>query len=248
VASGLSRLTWEAVPHADAYSVTRADLSSLAAAEYGPCAARGLTTLAWDDPTLPPAGRGFAYMVQAENLDCGMGSLGFRSSEQERSLVSPLACPALAHLDVHAASESSVYGTQSGGLGEVASSDDGRLVLTEVRSTQGNPQSRFSRLEHRWTIPAVPAACVELHVEGFRGGNPEGDDFRFEASLDGGSTFLPVVLGSLPLAEDNADMAGPLPGTAGGSLVVRVVDTDRTPGHLALDTLSLDELFVRFVP
>ena len=36
--------------------------------------------------------------------------------------------------------------------------------------------------------------------------------------------------------------------TPSGSILVRVVDTDRTAGHQDLDSVSVDELFVRSVP
>ena len=84
-------------------------------------------------------------------------------------------------------------------------------------------------------------------MEGFRTASVDGDQFGFEWSTDGVS-WEPVRLVSLPLADDNIDLVGELPGTLSGTVTIRVVDTDRTPGNRDLDTVGLDELFVRSVP
>ena len=53
---------------------------------------------------------------------------------------------------------------------------------------------------------------------------------------------------SLPAADDDIDLLGLLPPETSGGIVIRVTDTDRTPGQVALDTVSIDELFVRSLP
>ena len=83
-------------------------------------------------------------------------------------------------------------------------------------------------------------------MEGFRSASADGDDFRFEWSTDG-VTFTPVAA-SLPLADDDMDRVALLPGAPSGTLTVRVVDTDRTAGHQALDTVRVDEVWIRSIP
>ena len=39
-----------------------------------------------------------------------------------------------------------------------------------------------------------------------------------------------------------------LPGTLSGSVLFRVIDTNREPEHQALDTVFIDQLFVRSIP
>jgi len=39
-----------------------------------------------------------------------------------------------------------------------------------------------------------------------------------------------------------------LPAGTGGTITVRVVDTDHTPGGQSLDTVSIDEIWIRTVP
>ena len=92
----------------------------------------------------------------------------------------------------------------------------------------------------------APGRRVELHVEGYRTTSIDGDDFRFDYSTNGGTSWNPVTL-SLPLFDENRDRVGPLPASLSGSVVLRVVDTDRTPGHKSLDTVTLDQPWIRSV-
>lgn len=151
------------------------------------------------------------------------------------------------HTDRHATSESHVFGTVTGGLAATQISEDALQAITEELSG-ANPAARFSRLEHRWTINVAAGSQVELHVEGFRTNSSDGDNFHFEYSTNGGTSFTPVALGPLALADDVTDLLGLLPATLTGNVLFRVVDTNRTPGTQSLDTVSIDELFVRSVP
>jgi hypothetical protein len=237
-------LSWDAAPSADRYAVTRGELDALSVGQYGSCLVNDLTGLAYDDEALPLAGSGYSYLIQAVSFECGPGSLGVDSSEAERDN-GGATCGGLAFSDHHPQSESSVFGTVSGSLADTLSTNDGSETITEQLSG-GNPASRFSRLEHRWTIVVPSGTTKELHVEGFRTLSTDGDDFRFAYSSDG-VTFTPVVL-ALPLSDDDADRVAPLPGSLTGTITVRVVDTDREAGHQALDTVAVDELWIRVLP
>jgi hypothetical protein len=81
---------------------------------YGPCQANGLTTPTYTDAQAPNPGEGWFYLVQAQNFDCGLGSLGTTSAEQERVNGSAGACAGAAVADARATSESSVLGSVSG--------------------------------------------------------------------------------------------------------------------------------------
>ena len=123
--------------------------------------------------------------------------------------------------------------------------DNAYESITEVLSTGGAPATRFSRLEHRWSISVPAGSREELHVEGFRSSSTDGDDFAFDWSTNGGSTFTSIVMPSLPLADPDADLVVTLPGSVSGSVTIRVTDTNRTAGNQTLDTVTIDELFVR---
>jgi len=239
-------LNWIATSGADVYSVTRVNLSSLALNDYGSCLVEGISENTFEDPSPPAPGDGYAYLVQGQNFECGLGSLGFSSLEEERLDGNPALCQGIVHTDAYPQSESPVSGSVSGSFLDTTASDDVIEMITEELSG-GNPANRFSHLEHRWTIQVSSGTWVEVHVEGFRSSSADGDDFAFQYSTDGVS-WSPIPLPSLPLADDETDLVVSLPPTLSGAVTFRVVDTDRTPGNQGLDTVSIDELFVRSVP
>jgi N-acetylneuraminic acid mutarotase len=241
-----ANLSWPPVGDTDSYSVSRGDLASKGTSQYGTCQADGLPSPSYDDTAVPSPGQGFFYLVQAQNYDCGLGSLGTTSSEQQRTNSNPSACGGVSVADAHASSQSTTLGTVTGTLANTQSSNDQYETITEVLSSGGNPANRFSELEQRFTITVGSGTKKELHVEGFRSSSTDGDDFRFEYSTDG-VNFTPVTL-TFPLADDNVDRIATLPGSLTGAVTLRAVDTDRTAGHQTLDTVTIDELWIRAVP
>jgi len=240
-------ISWDAVAGANSYSVSRGDLSSKGTNQYGTCQGNGISTTSYSDTTLPSPGQGFFYLVQAQSYGCGMGSLGTTSSELQRTNSNPSACAGVVVTDSHASTETNVLGTVSGTFSNTLTSNNVYESITEVLSSGGNPSSRFSELEQRWTFNVGSGTKKELHVEGFRSNSTDGDDFRFEYSTNGGSTFTAVSITSLPFSDNNIDLIGTLPGNLTGSVIIRVVDTDRTAGHQSLDTVTIDELWIRAV-
>ncbi|MHC4430169.1 MAG: thrombospondin type 3 repeat-containing protein, partial [Planctomycetota bacterium] len=201
------RLSWPADSTSDVYAVNRSDLATLAAGQYGSCFAEGLTSPAIEDSEPPPLGGGFSYLVLGQNYDCGLGTLGFDALGGERSNQDPDTCAGEPFSDHYPTSESTLLGTAVGGtFSDVLSSNDVVETIEEAESSGGNSSTRFSELEHHWTIDNVPAGIrKELHVEGFRSSSPDGDDFAFEYSTDG-TNFAPLSLSSLPLADDDRDL------------------------------------------
>ena len=239
-------LTWT-VAVGDAYSVTRGEIALLSATNYGSCAAEGLTQGTFSDPTPHAPGGGFFYLVQAQNDDCGLGSLGFTSSETVRSNTNPARCVGRSHTDRHAVSETNVFGTVSGSFADTQSSNDVREALTEELSG-GSPSTRFSRLEHRWTIQVAAGSTLEFHVEAHQTNSSDGDFFPFEYSTNG-TVWITIFQNFLGSADPNFDQTHFLPPSlAGQTVMIRVRDTDRTPGNVALDTVFVDEMFIRSLP
>ena len=91
--SGAALLRWTAVPGADAYSVTRGELSQIGAGQYGDCLVEGLVTTDHVDADLPPSGTGFGYLVQGDSVSCGSGPLGYTAGGGFRINNDPEACP-----------------------------------------------------------------------------------------------------------------------------------------------------------
>ena len=205
------------------------------------------TPTSFQDADVPAVGDGYFYVVQGQSYECGLGSAGFTSDENLRQNFDAGACVGQSHTDAYPTAETSVLGTATGSFGDVTGSDDVAQAITE-EETGGSPANRMSVLEHHYDITVAPGSIVELHVEGFRTSSVDGDDFAFEYSTDGGTIWNAIAMASLPLADDDVDLTGTLPSSLSGTVLFRVVDTDRTPGNRALDTVSIDELFVRSVP
>jgi hypothetical protein len=240
-------LTWAAIPLANAYSVSRGSLQSLALGDYGACLSSDVRTTAYSDPGSPAPGSGFFYLVQAQNDDCGLGTLGRSSNGAERVNGNAGKCAGRVHVDAHPSSESTVFGTVSGTFGDTASSNDVAEAMTEVLSSGGSPSTRFSQLEQRWTVQVFAGSYVEFHVEAWQTPSADGDQFAFEYSTNGGATWLPVVQQTWSTSDPNADGTWVLPASLSGAVLIRARDTDRTAGNQAFDTLRIDELFVRTV-
>jgi hypothetical protein len=243
-----AHISWPVVAGADSYAVSRGSLSAKAADRFGPCLANDVRGTTYDDAAIPPAGDGYFYLVQPQSWDCGFGSLGVTSTELPRQNGSDGRCDGVTIFDAHASSQSTVFGGVGGALNDTISSNQAWESITEVLSTGGSPASKFSRLEHQFnfSLTNVPWTTNELHVEGFRTSSTDGDNFRFDYSFDG-VNWTPVTI-VLPTADGNADLVGILPSGPLLSISIRVVDTDRTAGHQTLDTVSIDEIWVRQAP
>ena len=242
----VSSLSWTQAAGTDAYRVTRGFLRAFTSGDYGSCLAQGLFGTTFDDPDLPQAGGGFFYLVAGENFDCGAGPTGRLSDETERANSNPAACGGIVVVDRTPFADAAVTGTVSGTVQDVQTSNNVRQAIQEVISQGGNPSNRYSLLEHRWSVDAAAGSRIELHVEGSRTSSSDGDAFRFEWSTDG-ATWAPVSMPDLPVIE-GGDVQGLLPASLAGTVTIRVVDTNRNPGSQFLDTVSVDELWIRAVP
>ncbi|MEE8128967.1 MAG: immunoglobulin-like domain-containing protein, partial [Vicinamibacterales bacterium] len=111
--------------------------------------------------------------------------------------------------------------------------------------TGGRPSRRVSSLEHSWTIPGVvPSATVELYLRAYAPFNDEGDDFDFTYSVDSVEGGLPQLIGTAINGAPAKTWTIQLPNDTAGTVVVQVVDTDRTGGNGGSDTLTVYEMHV----
>lgn len=235
----------------DRYSIVRGLLSSKGPGQYGSCLAEGIRFSPYTDGTVPPAGDGFFYLMQGQNFDCGMGGLGFTSSDADRINASPGACTGYPFSDAYATSETTTLGTRTGGSYlDMLSSNDVVESLQEVLLGSGPPSNRSSRLDHRWTIPVTPApgGFIEFHVECDYPPPSDGDAFRFEYSTDGVTFTILNLNGFIPNADNDIDLYSFLPSTLSGNVIVRVVDTNQGAGNTELNTIHVDELWIRSIP
>jgi hypothetical protein len=197
------------------------------------------------DAEVPAPGEGFFYLVQGQNDDLGLGPLGWTSSELPRVNMNPASCAGAAVVDAHPSGQVVVGGTVSGTLAALASSDNQYQSIVE-RLSSGPPAERYSWLEHRWTFNVPAGGRKELHVEGFHSTSLDNDGFSFEWSADG--TNFTFALVGIPGSDDGIDLIGPLPSNLSGQVTIRVLDWNRDIGATSLDTVTLDEVWIRTVP
>ena len=142
----------------------------------------------------------------------------------------------------NADSESPVAGSVEGSYASTFNDDGLPQAITEVESG-GKPSRRHSYLEHRWNFNISAGAMATVHANAWSDGSGDGDNFRFEYSTDNGSSFLALLTVSAT-SSGNLQMAT-LPGAPSGSIIVRVVDTDRTSAHRETNTIYVDHLYIQ---
>jgi hypothetical protein len=135
-----------------------------------------------------------------------------------------------------------VKGTMSGSYVDTHASDDVYESITE-KDSSGKPSGRYSYLEHKWTIDVTGGSSVTFYLEAHRTANTEGDDFVFTYSTDD-SIYTDMVTVSKN-ADDGSYQTFDLPSDISGTVYIRVMDTDRTAGNRAQDTIYIDHLFIR---
>lgn len=141
-----------------------------------------------------------------------------------------------------ATGDSSVAGTVTGSYANTFNDEGSVQAITEIESG-GKPSSRYSYLEHRWYFSVSAGAKVTLYANAWSSGSTDGDAFRFEYSVNGGSSFAPLFTVS-STSGGNLDTAD-IPNAPSGSIIIRVVDTDHASGHGNLDTLRVDQLYIQ---
>ena len=140
-------------------------------------------------------------------------------------------------VDDRAIAETTPHGARTAGsLTNTHAGDDSYEALTEERFG-----GKKSRLEHRWTFDVTGGSTVTFFVEAYHDSAVE--DFAFEYSTDGAS-WTPMLTVT-KTADDDTAQSFDLPAATGGTVYVRVVDTNRRQRESGLDTLYVDEMFIR---
>ncbi len=103
-----------------------------------------------------------------------------------------------------------------------------------------------SALEYTWTFATPTNRPALLRIEAHHSANSENDDFQFSLSTDGGTTFTDAILIASTTDDDAVQQFSFNAGDT-GSTIIKVVDTNRTPGNSNPDTLFIDLLTVTLV-
>ncbi|MBD5778006.1 M6 family metalloprotease domain-containing protein [Pelagicoccus sp. NFK12] len=138
-----------------------------------------------------------------------------------------------------------VSGNVSGSYLATRSADGVSQKITEVESG-GKPSNRHSYLDHRWQFDGVRGGLmVTLSVKASAPANSEGDNFEFQYSNNGGSSWNSFSPALVVENGTSSTQVGELPDTISGTVYIRVIDTDNTKGARISDSVSIDELFIR---
>ena len=134
-----------------------------------------------------------------------------------------------------------VSGTVSGSYTDTHVSDNVSQSIQEQESG-GSPNNRYSFLEHKWTINSGGGSSVIFNVEAWHTSNSEGDDFIFAYSTDD-ATYTDMVTVT-KTSDDNTLQTFNLPAGLSGTVYIRVVDTDQTPGNRTKDFVYVDRMYI----
>lgn len=143
-------------------------------------------------------------------------------------------------VDRVAESETAVAGQVTGSYVDTHADDDDAESIKETMSG-GPPDSRFSFLEHRWTIDVAAGDSVTLYLKAWKTASSDGDSFLFSYSTGGSYIDMITVANTSPDGYASFNM----PDSLQGDITVRVIDTNREAGHRNLDTVYVEHLYVR---
>jgi Fibronectin type III domain len=179
----------------------------------------------------------YTFTVQARDFS---GNTTAASSAASATTDTPPPPPPF--VDYVAASDTPVAGSVNGGFGNTATDNGVVQAITEVESG-GKPTSRYSTLEHRWNFNVTAGVGTTVVANAYSGGSADGDTFNFQYSLNGGTSWTTMFNVASTSAGNLQSFA--IPGAPGGSILVRVVDSNRTAGARDMNTVSVDHLYIQ---
>lgn len=142
-------------------------------------------------------------------------------------------------VDAYATGEVAVRSNTAGALSDTFDADGESYQLRE--RTQGSWFWRTVELEHRFEFDVRGGTSVSFELLARRDGGSSDDDFLFEFSSNGGSSWSPMF------SVDSTSFTArsfTLPVGAAGSLLVRVTDSGVQSDNRET-TLFIDQMFVR---
>jgi hypothetical protein len=145
----------------------------------------------------------------------------------------------------YADSQSFNYGNVAdGSLSNTRVSDN---VYEQLKETQtGHGGNRSSALDCLWSFQVTGGGNVTFFVEAYHNANNDGDDFKFEYSVDGAS-WTPLLTVT-KTSDDNTLQQASLPSDSSGTVYIHVLDVNRAVGHASLDSIYIDRMFIRSDP
>ena len=145
-------------------------------------------------------------------------------------------------VDYTANTDTVVAGSVSGSVAATAADDGNVQAIAEVESG-GKPANRYSMLEHRWNFDIAAGETATLVANAWSSGSTDGDVFNVQVSTNGGASWTPAFTVSSTSSANVQSFV--LPGSPAGSVIVRVVDSNRVAGNRQLNSFSVDRLFIQ---
>ena len=144
-------------------------------------------------------------------------------------------------IDQYASGEQIGAGSVSGTYLDLQYADSSEQSIRE-RESGGKKNRRYSHLEHTWLFNVQSGNTVTLFLTGRQSASGDNDQMNFSYSING-SNYQPL---SLNLGTSSASYVIPLTDvTSGGDLRIRVNDSDQTQGNRALDTVYVNQMYIR---
>jgi len=148
--------------------------------------------------------------------------------------------PGVAIIDALANSEISVAGTVDGNYTDTHQDGGVAESITE-RQSGGKPSMRYSYLEHKWIFDVTSGNVVILYANTWSSDSGDGDSFTFAYSTDDIEYTDMFSVDSTSV--DNLQTYI-LPSSTQGTIYIRVKDSDQSIGHLDLDTIFVDHMYI----
>ncbi len=178
--------------------------------------------------TFPATGN---YTVNLVATDNDAASDGFSK------LVSVTAPPPF--VDQLATADLPSAGTVSGTFA-ATHADGGSIQSITERLSGGKASKRYSYLSHTWKFTVAAGSPITVYANAWSGGSSEGDSFQFAWSSNNTTfTNLFTVSSTSTANVQSAAIA------ASGTIYIRVIDTNRAAGKTVLDTVFVDQLYIR---
>ena len=164
---------------------------------------------------------------------------------EEMTAAAPPPPPAATPTDDFATGEIKGAGTVSGSLSALLTDNNAYESIKEQLSN-GAAKKQYSYLAQTWTINVTGGSSVAFYLQAHHSASPDGDHFTFAYSTNNVSFISMLTVAKT--ADDNSTQTFALPSSLKGKVYIRVLDTNRTAGKTALDTLYVDQLFIRSAP
>ncbi len=142
--------------------------------------------------------------------------------------------------DFTATSEFLSGGTQQGDYTDTSDQNEGAVEVLTERQSGGKPGNRYSFLDHECTVDiGAGGGTATLWIDAYTSQSTDGDTFELSATGASGVVTLDRT------SDTDGYQTLTLPAGASGLITVGLSDTDQTPGAKALDSVTVDHLFIR---